>query len=99
VRVRYSAWALLEIDEIGEYIASDNAQAADRVVREIRRLANSLARFPRRGRKQRGKNIRKIGTRKHPYNIYYSVDETIGEVLILNVRHTARRRKRRYQDT
>lgn len=98
MRVRFAAWALLEIAEIGEYIAKDNPKAAERVMIEIRRRANSLSKSPFRGRKQRGRKIWKIGTLRYPYNIFYRVDEVAGEVLVLNVRHAARRRSRRYQN-
>ena len=51
----------------------------------------------RRGRKQRQQNIRKIGVGKYPYNIFYHTDSTQQIVTIVNIRHTARKRK--YRDT
>jgi plasmid stabilization system protein ParE len=43
------------------------------------------------GRKHRG--VRKLVTRKYPYLVYYTVDEAAGEIVILNVKHPARRRE------
>jgi toxin ParE1/3/4 len=98
VKVRYSTRATYEIAEIGRYIETDNPDAAKRVVREITRIAESLAMFPDKGRKQRARNTRRIGTPRYPYGIYYRVDETIEEVLSLTIRHTARRRPKAFQD-
>lgn len=37
--------------------------------------------------------MRKIVTRRFGYLIYYTVDEVVEEVVILNVKHPARRRE------
>jgi hypothetical protein len=36
---------------------------------------------------------RKIVTRKYSYLVYYTVNEAVGEVIVLNVKHPAQRRE------
>jgi plasmid stabilization system protein ParE len=36
--------------------------------------------------------VRKFVTRKYGYLVYYTVDETAEEIVVLDVRHPARRR-------
>ena len=95
MKVKYAAAALLELQEVGKYIAERNPQAALKVERAIRRAARSLATMPKRGRKQRSRNVWKIGVGKYPYNIYYQVDGVAQVVTIVTIRHAARRRKHR----
>jgi plasmid stabilization system protein ParE len=44
--------AYADLDEIWEYIADDNLDAADHVIEEIFRTIRSLADFPRQGHKR-----------------------------------------------
>jgi toxin ParE1/3/4 len=44
--------AYADLDEIWEYIADDNLDAADRVLEEIYQTVQSLAAFPHRGHKR-----------------------------------------------
>jgi hypothetical protein len=37
--------------------------------------------------------VRKFVTPKYAYLVYYTVDETVDEIVILNVKHPARRRE------
>ena len=46
-----------------------------------------------RGRKQKVEGVRKFVTRKYAYLVYYTVDESVAEIVILNVKHPARRRE------
>ena len=41
--------ALVDLNEIWEFIAADNLEAADRVLEEIREVIGSLVSFPRMG--------------------------------------------------
>ena len=49
-----------------------------------------LAVFPGLGRRQRTAGVRKIGVGRHPYSVYYSIDEQADEIVIISVRHTSR---------
>jgi plasmid stabilization system protein ParE len=53
--------------------------------------------FPLVGRKQKTEGVRKLVTRKYAYLVYYTVDDAAKEIIILNVRHPARRRE--HEDT
>lgn len=43
------------------------------------------------GRQSRG--VRKVDTRRYPYLIYYTVDDSHGEVVIVSIMHPARERE------
>ncbi|MGA8764187.1 MAG: type II toxin-antitoxin system RelE/ParE family toxin, partial [Candidatus Sulfotelmatobacter sp.] len=44
--------ALLDLDEIWEFIASDNLEAADRLIAEILTVLDKLVTFPKQGHKR-----------------------------------------------
>ena len=88
MQVVWTEPALDDVFEISDYLQTLNPQAAIKVTRALRMAANGLSDFPHRGRRVRGTDMREIGTR-YPYLIRYRViDQT---VLILRIRHTARR--------
>ena len=93
MKVLYTAAALFELKEIGRYIAERNPQAALKVERAIRRAVRTLATMPKRGRKQRSRDIWKIGVGQYPYSIYYQIGVTSQVVTIVTIRHAARRQK------
>jgi toxin ParE1/3/4 len=53
----------------------------------------NLLLFPHVGRRQRAEGVRKLVTRKYVYLVYYMVDEIADEIVILNIKHPARRRE------
>jgi toxin ParE1/3/4 len=53
----------------------------------------NLILFPYVGRRQKTPGVRKLLTRKYVYIVYYLVDEAADEIVILNVKHPARRRE------
>lgn len=53
----------------------------------------NLVRFPRLGRPQKVEGVRKLVTRRYPYLVYYTLDEEVGEVVILTIQHPARERE------
>lgn len=53
----------------------------------------NLVRFPRLGRPQKVEGVRKLVTRRYPYLVYYTLDEELGEVVILTIQHPARERE------
>jgi toxin ParE1/3/4 len=48
--------------------------------------------FPRLGRPQTLEGVRKLVTRRYPYLIYYTADETAAEIVVLTIQHAARQR-------
>lgn len=53
----------------------------------------NLVRFPCLGRPQKVEGVRKLVTRRYPYLVYYTLDEEVGEVVILSIQHPARERE------
>ena len=47
--------------------------------------------FPHAGRRQNAEGVRKIVTRKYAYVIYYPVDDAAQDIIVLNVKHAARK--------
>lgn len=95
MRVRYTPFARLDIEEIGDYIQRRNSLGALRVRAAIRGAIELISAHPWHGRKQTTRNVRRVAVRKYPYNIYYRVDEAANEIVILNIRHAARKRTHR----
>ena len=91
MRVRFTLTAKWELREIGQYTAANNPEAALRLEAAIRRAASSLQMMPWRGRKQKTRNVRKIGTGKYSYDNFYQIDKTAQVVTIVSIRHAARR--------
>jgi toxin ParE1/3/4 len=80
-----------DLRSIHDYLAGQyGLGTAQRVRAELRQSARRLARHPLRlGRSIRGSDVRILSVTRYPYVIYYTV--TAVAVVILHVRHTARR--------
>ena len=74
---------------IWDYIASDNPQAAQNVLDEIRRVAKSLCNFPMLGHGGRRAGTRELVITRYPYLIIYRSDAK--KVHILSVVHQSRK--------
>jgi len=81
MRLRWLPDALMDIDEIGEYIANDNPTAADRVVTRIKEAGTMLADNPRMGRYGRVGNTRELVVPGLPYIVAYRVDKQAVDIL------------------
>ena len=91
MKVRYALRARADMEEISDYLGQRNPQAARRVIAAIRRSIVLMQTFPRRGRKQKERGVRRVSVPKYPYHIYYRIDEVEQLLVIIQVRHTARR--------
>lgn len=90
MKVRYTPRARSDIEEILSYIAKDNLSAADRVQRSIVSTIAVIANHPYVGIKNAlAPDLRSRLVSRYPYRIHYTVRAQ--EILILHVRHTARR--------
>jgi plasmid stabilization system protein ParE len=87
--VRYSAPALIEIDEIYNYIAKDNPLAAADVLAAIRESVDLLSRYPRKSRRTPRRGMRALPLSQYPYIIFFRLRR--GELEVLHVLHGARR--------
>src|SRR5450759_1736356 len=45
------------------------------------------------GRQQKVEGVRKLVTRRYPYHVYYTADESAEEIIIITIQHPARERE------
>jgi len=88
VKVRFTAPADVDLEAIGDWIAQDDPQRAASFVRELRKAAAALGRYPRRNPTLPGGPVELRKKSYRQYLIFYRVLEM--EVQILRVGHGAR---------
>jgi toxin ParE1/3/4 len=93
MKLRFTPRAIANLIEIADYIHAHNPVASRRVRAAIYDSLQNLILFPHVGRKQKVEGVRKFVTRKYAYLVYYTVDEAAEEIVILSVKHPARRRE------
>jgi plasmid stabilization system protein ParE len=93
MKLRFTPRALENLEVISAYLRSKNPATSGHVRAAIYASLQTLLLFPRIGRPQKAKGIRKLVTRKYAYLVYYTVDDDAGEVIILNIKHPARKRE------
>jgi plasmid stabilization system protein ParE len=92
MRVVWTEKALDGIARAYDYLYDFNPQAAMRVAENIREVGNGLVNFPHRGRMVPRTTMREVMS-SYPYIIRYRI---VGdEIVILRVRHMARRPTKR----
>ncbi len=87
-QVVWTEQALAHLQAIRAYIEQFNPRAAGDVAASLKELGDSLQHFPYKGRQVRGTGMRELVS-LYPYIIRYHIDGDT--VVILRVRHTARR--------
>jgi len=93
MKVRLTKRAARDLAEIADYIHDQNPAAARRVRDAILVSLRNLALFPHIGRRQNVEQVRRLVVRRYGYSIYYEAREAAGDVVILTIRHPARRRE------
>ena len=88
MRVRYTATALQELEEIIAYIARDNPVAAGAVASEIERAIGMISRHPLMAPKVHESGLRAKLITRYPYRIFYTVADD--ELIVRNIRSTYR---------
>jgi toxin ParE1/3/4 len=89
MRVRYTETAQRELDEILAYTAERSTSAASNLARRTEVLLGHLVEFPYMAQMTEADGVRRLPLVEFPYVIFYNVRED--EVVILHVRHSARR--------
>jgi toxin ParE1/3/4 len=92
MKLRFTPRATENLVEIADYLHERNPAAARRVRSAIYDGLQNLLLFPAAGRPQKTDKVRKFVTHKYTYLIYYVVDETTEEIVVLNMKHPARER-------
>ncbi len=92
MRVRWSESALADIRNVFEYIHERNRSAAVAVVERIEAMVGLLETFPEAGHLTDEPDVRMFPVVRYPYLVFYTIDQTAHEVVILHVRHGAQER-------
>src|SRR5437763_8965496 len=93
MKLRFTPRAAQDLAAIADYIRGHNPAAAQQVRAAILHSLQNLILFPEVGRLQAVEGVRKLVTRKYPYLVYYTVDESGEEIVILTIQHPARERE------
>ena len=90
MKLRYSPRATADLVAIADYLTERNPFAARTVEVAIRKTIELLGEFSGSGRALTQRpNVRVMPLARYPYLVFYTV--TANEVLILHIRHGARR--------
>ena len=89
MKVRYTPRAFADLDIIRTYISQFNPAAAGRVVTLVEKIVKRLGDFPESGQHADELDTRIAFSPRYPYRIYYRI--VAEEILILHIRHAARR--------
>jgi plasmid stabilization system protein ParE len=89
MRVRYTLAAFAERDAIFEYLNERSPRAAREVVELITRRIAELGEYPHKGHKSDRRGIFTLWIAPMPYRVFYRIDDE--DVVIVHIRHTARR--------
>lgn len=89
MKVRFTPRAFSDLDVIRSYISQFNPTAAGRVITLIEKIAKRLGDFPESGQHTDELDTRIAFSPRYPYRIYYRI--VADEVVILHIRHAARR--------
>ena len=92
MKLRFTPRAAQDLIAIADYIRERNPAAALRVRATILQAAQTIVAFPEVGRRQNVEGVRKLVTRGYRYLIYYTIDVTEGEIVVLSIQHPARER-------
>jgi toxin ParE1/3/4 len=90
IRVRFSALALNDLEEIAAYIEHESQSAAQRDLNAIEGACFSLREFPELGMKSEIPPARRLFVPGFPYQIVYEISQSRKEAVILRAYHNAR---------
>jgi len=93
MKLRLTRRAAQDLADIADYIRKKNPQGALRVRAAILESLQNLVLFPQVGRQQKVEGVRKLVTRRYPYLVYYTADESSEEIIIITIQHPARERE------
>jgi toxin ParE1/3/4 len=96
MKLRFTPRATQDLLDIAEYIRERNPNASLRVRAAIFDSLQDLVLFPEAGRRQTIEDVRKFIIRRYSYLIYYVLDRSVDEIVILTIQHSARERE--YED-
>lgn len=89
MKLRYTGPARQSIRNVLSYIKAESPQGAARVRARIMEAAALIENHPQAGQETDRPSIRRVVLNPHPYALLYRVTER--EVVVIEVRHTARK--------
>jgi toxin ParE1/3/4 len=90
VKIAYSPRAVIDLAEIGSYLAERSPSGAAAVEQRMRTVIELIAQFPASGRTVHARpTVSVIPLGKYPYRIFYATSDD--ELIVLHIRHTARK--------
>jgi toxin ParE1/3/4 len=89
MKVRYTRRSRADLVGILDYLSTQNPQGARNVGRALEKTIEMIAEFPNAGRKSGEQDTRVLPVGRYPYLVYWGVEA--GEVVIVHIRHAARR--------
>ena len=95
MRVRFTRRAAGDLADIATYLTRHSPEATLHGRAAILSALQRLAEFPLSGRAQSVEGVRKLVVRRYPCLVYYTIDPTAGEVIVLTVQHAAKERELR----
>ena len=90
MKLRFTRRAVQDLVGISDSLRPLNPAGAQRVRTAILDSIKILTQFPGAGRLQDVESVRKLMTRKYPYRVYYRVNASSDEVLIITIQHSSR---------
>ena len=91
MKLRWSETATRELEEIFAFIRERSPESAKLVAQRILRRARFLRDFPLAGKESEVADVHRLVVVNYPYVILYEIHQADDEVLIVSVRHTARK--------
>lgn len=90
MKIRYTAAAVAEIADVHSYLLVRNPAAAAAVLLQVEHAVRLIGRHPEIGPVKYLGSVRMLPLRRYPqYLLFYTIEG--GEVIVLNLRHAARR--------
>ncbi len=97
MKLRFAPRAVQDLTAIADHIRLHSPVSAGQVRAAILHSLQNLILFPQIGRAQAVEGVRKLVVRKYRYLVYYTIDDTAEEIIILAIQHPARERE--HEDT
>ena len=91
MQIRWSPAAAADLEQLFDYIRTDNPGAAQRVAQTIYERAAGLGTYPYQGRRGRVAGTRELPLSPLPFIVVYRVLEHADAIEIVNVIHGAQR--------
>jgi plasmid stabilization system protein ParE len=90
VKLRFTLRAAQQLNAALDYIVERNPRGARKIQSRIQDIMLLISQYPFAGNSTKRSGIRSIVTTPYPYAIFYRIGD--GEIVILAIRHTARRK-------